>query len=67
MEMKQLRYEVDLKKELVGQLKDINVAQQKKSKSELNLFLMNKQAKIESIQVGMKVQKVSNKRLFHIC
>ena len=61
--MKQLRYEVDLKKELVGQLKDINVAQQKKSKSELNLFLMNKQAKIESIQVGMKVQMVRHRNL----
>ena len=64
--MKQLRYEVDLKKKLVGQLKDINVAQQKKSKSELNLFLTNKQAKIESILVAMKVQKVRNTKVFPI-
>ena len=66
IEIKQLRYEVDLKNKLVGQLKDINVTEQKKSKSELNLFLTNKKEKIQSIQVAMKVQKVRNTKLFPI-
>ena len=57
---------MDSKNKLVGQLKDINVTEQKKSKSELNLFLMNKQANIESILVAMKVQKVRNTKVFHI-
>ena len=66
VEIKQLRDKVDLKNKLVGQLKDINVTEQKKSKSELNLFLTNKLEKIETILVAMKVQKVRNKKVFPI-
>ena len=66
IEIKELRYEVDLRNKFVGQLKYINVTEQKKSKSELNLCLTNEKEKFKSIQVDMKVQKVRNTKLFPI-